>query len=105
MSANSQNLIPFGPLANCTLDLCPVEYSVFQYQPSIAANATFIAIFGILLAVQIFQGVWYKTWGHMACVAAGSILQVIGYIGRIMLHGNPFGFNAFLIQISMLCDV
>jgi hypothetical protein len=99
MSYYPNGLIPFGPWANCTLELCPIEWSVFQYQPSIAANAAFIALFGILLAVAIFQGVWYKTWGCMACVSAGSILQTIGYTGRILLHGNAFGFNAFLIQI------
>jgi hypothetical protein len=93
-------LIGFGPLANCTLNLCPVKWSVFQYQPSIAANSAFVAIFGILLAVQVFQGIRYKTWGHTACVAAGNILQIVGYIGRLLLHGNPFSFNAFLIQIS-----
>lgn len=92
-------LIPFGPWANCTLALCPVEWSVFGYRPSIAANGAFIAIFGFLLLVQLGQGVWFKSWGHTACVAAGNILQIIGYVGRIMLHSNPFEFNAFLIQI------
>jgi hypothetical protein len=100
MSGYPNNLIPFGPWSNCTLDLCPVEWSVFQYRPSIAANATFIALFGLFLAADVFLGIRYKTWGHMACVAAGNILQIIGYIGRILLYGNPFGFNEFLIQIS-----
>jgi hypothetical protein len=100
MSGYPNGLVPFGPRSNCTLDLCPVEWSVFQYRPSIAANATFVAIFGLLLAVGIFQGIRYRTWGNMACIAAGNILQIIGYIGRILLHKNPFGFNEFLIQIS-----
>ena len=98
--ANPPLLIPFGPSANCTLDLCPVEASIFGYRPSIAANATFIAIFGLLLAVHIVQGVWFRTWGYMVTLAAGCILQIIGYVGRILLHDNPFGFNPFLIQIS-----
>lgn len=93
-------LIAFGPSANCTLELCPVEWNVFGYLPSLAANAAFIGVFGLLLIVQLAQGVWFKSWGHTACVVAGNILQVIGYAGRIMLHSNPFDFNAFLIQIS-----
>jgi hypothetical protein len=100
MSGYPDGLVPFGPRSNCTLDLCPIEWSVFQYRPSIGANATFIAIFALLLAVQIFQGIRYRTWGHTACVAAGNILQTLGYIGRILLHKNPFGFNEFLVQIS-----
>lgn len=97
---NQPVLIPFGPAANCTLDLCPIHWSVFGYLPSIAANGAFIGVFGFLLLIQLGQGVWFKHWGHTACVAAGNILQVIGYVGRIMLHSNPFEFNAFLIQIS-----
>lgn len=93
-------LIAFGSDANCTLDICPVEWSVFQYQPSIAANATFIAVFGTLMIVHLILGAWYRTWGYMACMAAGCILQIIGYAGRIMLHDNPFDFGPFLIQIS-----
>ncbi|KAH7410088.1 parasitic phase-specific protein PSP-1 [Phaeosphaeria sp. MPI-PUGE-AT-0046c] len=92
-------LIPFGPNANCTLELCPVSWNVFGYLPSLAANGTFIGIFGLLLLVQLVQGTWFRTWGHTACVGAGSILQVIGYAGRIQLHSNPFSFNAFLMQI------
>lgn len=38
----------------------------------------------------------------MGCVVAGCVLQMVGYGGRIMLYGNPFGFDAFLMQISGL---
>jgi hypothetical protein len=62
MSGYPDGLVPFGPRSNCTLDLCPIEWSVFQYRPSIGANATFIAIFALLLAVQIFQGIRYRTY-------------------------------------------
>ncbi|KAK7188444.1 hypothetical protein DPSP01_004638 [Paraphaeosphaeria sporulosa] len=94
-----KDLIPFGPLANCTLALCPVEWSVFTYQPSIAANSALLAIFGVLLLVHAAQGIKYRAWGYMGCMVAGCVLQIIGYGGRIMLHGNPFDFNAFLMQI------
>ncbi|KAL5394524.1 hypothetical protein PMIN04_007246 [Paraphaeosphaeria minitans] len=94
-----KDLIPFGPLANCTLALCPVEWSVFTYQPSIAANAALLAIFGLLLLVHAAQGINYRAWGYMGCMIAGCVLQIVGYVGRIMLHGNPFDFNAFLMQI------
>lgn len=100
MAELPDGLIAFGPMANCTLALCPVEWSVFQYQPSLAANAIFIAIFGVLMVAHLVQGVWYKAWSYMGCIVAGCILQIIGYGGRIMLHDNPFDFNAFLMQIS-----
>ncbi len=42
-------LIVYGPDANCTLKAgpyyCDPKYGVYQYRPSIAANATFIALY------------------------------------------------------------
>lgn len=100
MASDDMVLIAFGPMANCTLDLCDLEWSVFRYLPSKAANATFLAAFGLLLSIQVFQGVHYKTWTYMACMAAGCGLELAGYAGRIMLHKNPFDFNAFLINLG-----
>lgn len=92
--------IGFGPDSNCTLDSCPIELSVFQYRPSLVANAVLLSIFGVLLCVHAVQGILLKTWGYMACMVAGCVLQMVGYGGRIMLYDNPFDFNAFLMQIS-----
>ncbi|KAJ4986011.1 parasitic phase-specific protein psp-1-like protein [Stagonosporopsis vannaccii] len=99
MAANPPVLIAFGPWANCTLDLCPLEWSVFRYLPSIPATATFLGVFGLLLTLHVIQGVRYKTWAYMGCIVAGCALEIAGYVGRIMLHGNPFDFNAFLVNL------
>ena len=102
MSAYPDGLIPFGPNANCTLEICPLEWSIFRYQPSIPANVLFIAIFGVLLAAHVIQGIWYRTWGYMASMMSGCALEIVGYVGRIMLNRDPFNFNAFLMQIGEL---
>lgn len=59
-----------------------------------------VVFFGVLLLVQAWQGLRLKTYAYMGCVVSGCILQMVGYGGRIMLHANPFDFNAFLMQIS-----
>ena len=102
LSPSGYPLIGFGPNANCTLDTCPVTLSVFQYRPSLAANATLLAVFGVLMCVHGWQGWRTRTWGYMGCVVAGCVLQMVGYGGMIMLYGDPFGFDAFLMQISGL---
>ncbi|KAF3040045.1 hypothetical protein E8E12_001144 [Didymella heteroderae] len=93
--------IGFGPMANCRLDIpgCTLDISVFQYLPSIPANATFFAIFALLTAAHIAQGIRYKAWVYLGCMVAGCCLELVGYVGRILLHDNPFDFNAFLINL------
>ncbi|KAM0328171.1 hypothetical protein ACHAQA_005578 [Verticillium albo-atrum] len=95
----SSTLIPFGADANCTLELCPLEWSILRYQPSIAANTAFITLFAVAMILHAIQGIYYKTWTFACCMAAGCILEIIGYVGRLMLHDNPFSFEAFLMQI------
>ncbi|KAF5687318.1 phospholipid-translocating ATPase [Fusarium denticulatum] len=95
-------LISFGSDANCTLELCPLESSILRYQPNVPANAIFIGVFGLSMALHIFQGIKMKTWGFMASMMAGCILEIIGYIGRLIIHDNPFEFIGFLLQIIMI---
>ncbi|KAG5764466.1 hypothetical protein H9Q72_007436 [Fusarium xylarioides] len=95
-------LISFGSDANCTLELCPLESSILRYQPNLPANAIFIGAFGLSMALHIFQGIKMKTWGFMASMMAGCILEIIGYIGRLVIHDNPFDFIGFLLQIIMI---
>jgi hypothetical protein len=95
-------LVAFGPSANCTLDLCPLEVSILGYQPSIPASSVFIALFGLSLIAHAVQGVWMRTWGFMVAMICGCILEMVGYGGRIIIHDNPFEFQGFLMQISEL---
>ncbi|CAG9946285.1 unnamed protein product [Clonostachys rosea f. rosea IK726] len=92
-------LIAFGPDANCTLALCPLEASLLQYRPSLPASITFISVFGLSLLVHTAQGIRSKSWGFMSCMISGCIFEVVGYIGRIIINDNPFDFGGFLIQI------
>ncbi|KAI1102657.1 RTA1-domain-containing protein [Jackrogersella minutella] len=92
-------LIPFGPNANCTLDLCPLESSVLEYLPSLGGNITFICIFAVLLFVHSALGVLWKSWWFLACMTLGCLTEIIGYGGRVMLYYNPFSFAGFMMQI------
>ncbi|KYK58886.1 hypothetical protein DCS_00013 [Drechmeria coniospora] len=100
MSFAIGGLVPFGPDANCTLDLCPLEWSILGYRPSTAASATAIALFALSLAAHAYQGARARTWGFTAGMVSGCILEIIGYAGRIHLYENPFDFGHFLLQIS-----
>lgn len=102
MSTLPGGLITFGPNANCTLELCPIEWSIQQYRPSVPASGIFIALFSLALILHVVQGIRAKTWGFMGSVVAGCVLEIVGYVGRLMIYDNPFSFIGFLLQISAL---
>ena len=102
VTPNGTVLIGFGSDSNCNLDICPISLSVFDYRPSLVANGILLGIFGTLLCVHATLGFLYKTWGYAVCMVAGCVLEIVGYVGRIMLYDNPFGFGSFLMQISKL---
>lgn len=96
------DLITFGPHANCTLDLCPIEYSVYKYRPSVPANATFVALFGVSIFVHVILGIRWRQWNFMALMVLGSLVEIGGYAGRLILHNNPFSFGGFMDQIVLI---
>ncbi|KID75646.1 Efflux pump himE [Metarhizium brunneum] len=94
--------ISFGPDANCTLSTCPIEASVYQYRPSLPANSVLLALFALALAVHAVLGIRRRTWGFMAFMIVGCLVEIVGYAARILLYKNPFDFIAFLIQIIFI---
>ena len=96
------HMVYFGPKANCTLDLCPVEYSVYGYRPSLAANISFIALNALAGVIHMYLGFRWKQWWFMICMLVGIVNAILGYVGRVLMYYNPFNFSAFMLQISML---
>ncbi|KAF2813054.1 putative RTA1 domain protein [Mytilinidion resinicola] len=86
----------------CTLDTCPMYLANFTYVPSLAGNVLYAVIFGIILIAQIYLGIRKRTWGYLAGMFGGLLLEIIGYAGRIQLHFNPFPFNPFLENLICL---
>lgn len=81
---------------SCTLDTCPITEAYVYYVPSLAGNAFYLALFAIFLVAQLGLGIRYKTWGFLAGLFGGLVLEIIGYLGRVQLHNNPFVFNSYL---------
>lgn len=81
---------------------CPVEATLYGYYPNLGANAFFAAFFGVAFIINVFLGIRHKTWTYMIALCLGCIAECIGYIGRILMHNNPWDDNAFIIQIVLL---
>jgi hypothetical protein len=69
-------LVGFGKDANCTLDLCSLEYSVFEYLPSLPANSIFLALFAISGLLHVYQGIRSRQRFYMWATVLGCITEV-----------------------------
>ncbi|KAJ5778801.1 sphingoid long-chain base transporter RSB1 [Penicillium odoratum] len=87
---------------SCNLDTCPITEAYVYYVPSLAGNAFYLALFAIFLVIQLGLGIRYKTWGFLAGLFGGLVLEIIGYLGRVQLHNNPFVFSSYLEYLICL---
>lgn len=84
---------------NCTVSICPIELSVYGYRPSLAASGTLIGLYALCIGIQVLLGFRYKSWWFMGCMVTGCIVEILGYVGRIMYWSNPWNDSAFILQI------
>ncbi|PGH03607.1 hypothetical protein AJ79_07336 [Helicocarpus griseus UAMH5409] len=90
-------------MEGCSLGTCPLSASIYQYRPSLPANAVFIALFALSGTLHLLQQLlWRTNTSFTIPILIGSIGEIIGYVGRIMPYHNPFSMNGFLIQICSL---
>ncbi len=81
---------------------CPVEATTYGYYPNLSVNSFFIALFGLCLLGQVILGTWRRTWTYLVVLAIGCFGEAIGYVGRIIMHSNPWSGAGFKTQICCL---
>lgn len=81
---------------------CPVEATIYGYYPNLGANTFFCVFFALCCIVQTFQGIKFKTWTFMAALSLSCFTECIGYVGRILMHFNPWNNSGFEMQICCL---
>lgn len=86
----------------CTLDTCSILQAQYTYDPSLAGNAILASYFGLLLLIQLLLGIYYRTTGFTIACCCGLILEMIGYIGRVQMHFNPFITQPFMMYVLPL---
>ena len=96
--------MPGGPDCTEVSDIygCRLEDSIYGYYPSLGANAFFCAVFGICCIASLILGIRYRLWTYTIALGVGCFAEALGYVGRILLHNNPFDDNGFEIQICCL---
>ncbi|KAF5543311.1 parasitic phase-specific PSP-1 [Fusarium mexicanum] len=90
--------------SNCTkiTPECPLEYTTYGYYPNLGGNVFFLLFFLSLFVAQVYLGMRCKTWSYTAALATGTLFEALGYVGRLMLHQNPWSSGGFIIQMLFL---
>ncbi|KAI9742838.1 MAG: hypothetical protein M1818_003567 [Claussenomyces sp. TS43310] len=97
-SFNTNMLTPFKTRLQCKLSTCSIDLSLYDYRPSIAINLLFIVLFSITGFIHLTQLLfWPKTFFSCA-IAIGCVVEIAGYIARIVSNPNPFGLAQYFIQ-------
>ncbi|KAL2833156.1 RTA1 like protein-domain-containing protein [Aspergillus pseudoustus] len=81
---------------------CPVEGTIYGYSPDLAVNVAFCAIFSACCLIQFIQALKWRLWSFGIAMILGCFSEAVGYIGRILLHNNPYSSTGFEIQICTL---
>ncbi|GFN18516.1 hypothetical protein AtubIFM55763_008697 [Aspergillus tubingensis] len=102
MSNTTTNSTSLDPSDYCTLTTCPLSDAYVNYVPSLAGNIFYAAVFAALLIAQLILGIRYRTWGYLTGLFGGLLLEIIGYVGRIQMHYNPFKFTPYLEYLICL---
>jgi hypothetical protein len=79
---------------------CPIDGSSLSYAPNKAASVAFMAIFGSSLVCHVVLGWKYKTWTFMVAMFLGSSSEVVGYLGRILMHNNPYKLSTLVLPLT-----
>lgn len=87
----------------CTLDTCSVEeWGYVRYRPSVAGNALFLGVMAVLAICQLLLGIRHRTKSFAVPMCLGLTTEVVGYIARILMNGNPFNRDYFLWYLITL---
>lgn len=95
--ASNATSVPLPEGFICTPQTCSLDYAFLQYYPTFAGNLVYLIIFAVMLLPQVGLSIRHKTWGFLVGFFGGIALEILGYIGRLMLHHNPFDFNSFIL--------
>jgi hypothetical protein len=91
--------------ANCTTPsaVCPINSSYYFYRVSLPANAVFLTLFSIsLFGFILTYAFTRRATAFTVAMVSGVMLEVIGYVGRLLSWHNQWQQTGFLMQIVCL---
>jgi hypothetical protein len=80
---------------DCSKDSCFQD--VLHYEPSLAGNATLLALFALLVPLAFIVGIKYHSSVFSTTITTGLFLEIVGYVGRVLLARNDDGYKVDFI--------
>jgi hypothetical protein len=78
-----------------------IDFLIYGYTPSLAWNATFLALFSASLIVHLYQATRSRYWILYPTLCLGALIELMGYAARVWSHINVYELNGFLMQICL----
>ncbi|CAJ2504048.1 Uu.00g114420.m01.CDS01 [Anthostomella pinea] len=88
---------------DCTPEICPYEHSYYDYRIWLVPNVIFAAIFGVSLVAYISTYIRTRRSGVFTiAIVLGLVVEIDGYVGRILSWNNQWSSTAFIMQVTSL---
>lgn len=84
---------------DCTPGTCPLDNGYLLYQPSLGGSAFMLAAFAVLIPINVFTGIRHKTPLFASTIVTGLLLQVMAYIGQLLLRTDQARRSYFLVSL------
>lgn len=89
-----------GTSANdCTSATCPVEEGFLSTPPSMEGAVFMLAAFSALIPINLWIGARCKTSTYSLCLVAGLLLEVLGYVGMLLLRSDLASKTSFVLLL------
>ncbi|KUI72674.1 Sphingoid long-chain base transporter RSB1 [Cytospora mali] len=82
---------------DCTPTTCPVANGWLLVPPSLESVAIILAAFAVLVPINLWTGARNKTTTYSLTLIVGLLLEVMGYVGRLLLRSNLASKSNFVL--------
>ncbi len=81
---------------------CVVEATIYGDYFTSGACIFFVVAYSLLMFAQLYLGWRSKAWSFSLWLLVGTMSELMGYAGRLVMSYNPWIYDAFVIQLVML---
>ncbi|KAI0975223.1 RTA1-domain-containing protein [Xylaria arbuscula] len=87
----------------CTVETCDPVQSWYGYQPNLGINVFFVVAYAIAASYCFIIAVWKRSWlTYTIAILVGSLLELVGYVARIVGHNDPWFSTGWILQYSII---